>query len=89
LKETIVTEKITYYAIIDDYSRRDEPAGVARRIEHDQGQRDEAFGRDLAWGHTTLLYSAERGNLDKRIEPISAEEAERIVERIRREVSER
>ena len=81
-----MAEKVTYYAIIDDYSRRDEPAGVARRIEHDEGQRDEAFGRDLSWGHTTLLYSAERGNLDKQIVPISEEEAERIVERIRREV---
>lgn len=89
MKESIVAEKVTYYAIIDDYSSRDEPAGVARRVEHDQGQRDEAFGRDLVWRHTTLLYSAERGNLDKRIVPISEEEAERIVERIRREVAER
>jgi hypothetical protein len=77
----------TYYAIVDDRSSREAPAGVLRRIEYDGGQRDEAFGRDLSWGHSALLYSAERGNLDNEFYEISAEEAERIVDRIRREVS--
>ena len=30
-------EKITYYAIVDDLSSRDDPAGVLRRIVHDGG----------------------------------------------------
>jgi hypothetical protein len=80
-----MTERITYYAIVDDYSSRDEPAGVLRRVEDDEGERDEAFGRDLQWGRTSLLYSAERGNADHKFYPISADEAMRIVERIRRE----
>jgi hypothetical protein len=42
-----VNERVTYYAIVDDRSSRDEPAGVLRRVEDDEGERDEAFGREL------------------------------------------
>jgi len=76
-------EKVTYYAIVDALSRRESPAGVLRRIEHAGGERDEAFGRDLAWRPTFLLYSAERGNLDNDMPAISEEEADRIVARVR------
>jgi hypothetical protein len=80
--------KITYYAIVDDYSSREEPAGVLRRIEADEGQDDEQFGYDLEWTHSPLLYSYERGNMDNQIYEISEAEANRIVERIRRTVEE-
>ena len=80
-----MAEQITYYAIVDDFSSRDEPAGVIRRIKYDQGQRDEAFGRDLQWGHTSMLYSFERGNRDNQLYPITEDEAMRIVDRIRRQ----
>ena len=82
-----MAEQITYYAIVDDFSSRDEPAGVIRRIKYDQGQRDEAFGRDLQWGHTSMLYSFERGNRDNQLYPITEDEAMRIVDRIRRQAS--
>lgn len=62
----------------------DEPAGLLRRIEHAGGQRDEAFGYDLAWRHMFLLYSAGRGNLDNRMHEIGQDEADRIEARIRR-----
>jgi hypothetical protein len=80
-----MAEQITYYAIVDDFSSRGEPAGVIRRIKYDQGQRDEAFGRDLQWGHTSMLYSFERGNRDNQLYPITEDEAMRIVDRIRRQ----
>ena len=76
-------ERVIHYAIIDARSSRDEPAGVLRRIMHGGGQRDEAFGHDLAWRHTFLLYSAERGSLDNRLHQISGGEADDIVQRIR------
>jgi len=79
--------KITYYAIVDDFSSKDEPAGVLRRIEDDEGRDDQAFGRDLKWGHSPLLYSYERGNMDNQLYEISEDEANQIVERIRRTVS--
>jgi hypothetical protein len=76
-------ERVIYYAIIDARSSSDEPAGVLRRIIHGGGQRDEAFGHDLAWRHTFLLYSAERGCLDNTLHQISGGEADDIAQRIR------
>ena len=79
--------KTTYYAIVDDFSSRERPAGVLRRIEHDSGERDEAFTRDLVWKRSASLYAFERGNRDSEFYQISEDEAERIVERIRRTVT--
>jgi len=78
-------ERVTYYAIRDADTTAERPAGLARRIEHHLGQRDEAFGYDLTWRHTFLLYAAERGSLDNRLIQISGNEAQRLVARIRRE----
>ena len=78
-----MAEEITYYAIIDEFSSREQPAGVLRRIRHDGGERDETFGRDLKWARSSLLYATERGDLTNKFVPISEEEAGRIVERIR------
>ena len=77
-------EKITYFAMVDDLSSRDEPAGVLRRIEDDEGQQDEAFTRNLEWEYSWSLYSYERGNRDVRFYEITEDEANQIVERIRR-----
>jgi len=74
---------VAYYAIIDALSSRESPAGVLRRVIREGGQRDEAFGHDLAWRHTFLLYSAERGNLENKLRQISGIEAARIVARVR------
>lgn len=79
--------KITYYAMINEFSNRERPGGVLRRVEHDGGQHDEAFTGDLKWERTPLLYSYERGNGDNEFYEISEDEAERIVERIRRTVT--
>jgi hypothetical protein len=78
-----MTEKITYYAIIDEFTSRDHPAGVLRRVENEEGEIDEVFARNLRWEFSPLLYSAERGDLANDFLPISEEEAGRIVERIR------
>jgi hypothetical protein len=80
-------ESITYYAIVDDLSSRQEPAGVLRRIVHDQGERDEAFTRSLEWKRSASLYSYERGNRDAEFYEITEDEANRIVDRIRRSVT--
>jgi len=79
-----MAEQISYYAIVDDLSSREQPAGILRRIKHDAGERDEAFGSDLRWAPSSLLYEYERGDLENRFMPITEEEAGRIVERIRR-----
>jgi hypothetical protein len=79
--------KVTYYAIVDDYSSRAEPAGVLRRSETDTEQNDEQFGHDLEWTYSSLLYSHERGNMDNKFYEISEDEANEIVARIRRQVT--
>jgi hypothetical protein len=79
--------KVTYYAIVDDYSSREKPAGVLRRVEDDEGQDDQQFGHDLAWTHSPLLYAYERGDGDNQLYEISEDEASQIVERIRRTVT--
>lgn len=78
-----MAEEITYYAIIDDSSSLEHPAGVLRRVKHDTGERDETFGTDLQWARSALLYEHENGDLENKFVPISAEEADRIVTRIR------
>ncbi|HEX4290748.1 MAG TPA: hypothetical protein VH021_17625 [Trebonia sp.] len=78
-----MAEEVTYYAIVDDRSTVEHPAGVLRRIKRDGGETDETFGTDLRWARSALLYSAERGDLENKFVPISEDEAERIVSRIR------
>ena len=79
--------KVTYYAIVDDLSSREKPAGVLRRIEHEDGEHDEAFTRSLEWKRSASLYSYERGNADAEYYKIGEEEANEIVARIRHEVT--
>lgn len=76
-------DKITYYAIVDETTSREHPAGVLRRVQNDEGEIDEVFSRNLRWEFSPLLYSGERGDLTNDFVPISEEEANRIVERIR------
>ena len=78
-----MTDQITYYAILDEDSTPDRPVGVFRRLKGDSGQVDEVFSRHLKWEFSPLLYSAERGDLTNDMVPISEDEAERIVSRIR------
>ena len=78
-----MTEKITYYALVDEFTSRERPAGVLRRVENDEGEVDEVFSRNLKWEFSPLLYSAERGDLANDFVVIDEEEADRIVTRIR------
>jgi hypothetical protein len=82
----MMADEISYYAIVNDFSSREKPGGVLRRVKSNDGERDETFGNDLRWGGSSLLYAYERGDLTNRLIPISEAEAERIVERIRRSV---
>jgi hypothetical protein len=79
--------KITYYAIVNEFSSRERPGGVIRRVVDEEGRDDQAFTRNLKWEHTATLYSYERGNMDNKLYEISEEEADQIVERIRRTVA--
>lgn len=78
-----MAETITYYAIIDEFSSREAPGGVLRRVRNDDGIVDEAFSEDLKWEFSPLLVGAERGDTMFDIVPISEAEATQIVDRIK------
>ena len=81
-------DKVTYYAVVDDLSSRERPAGVFRRTYTAAGgKRDEAFTRNLAWEHSWSLVSAERGDLENEFIEITEGEANQIVDRIRATVT--
>lgn len=80
-----MTDKITYFAIIDESSSRIRPSGVLRRVENDEGEIDEIFSRSLTWEFSPLLYSAENGDLTNDFAEITEDEANEIVNRIRAE----
>jgi hypothetical protein len=79
----MMTEKITYYAIVDEFSSLAHPAGVLRRVKTDEGTTDEVFSGDLEWTFSPLMYEAERGDLENEFVPISEAEAAQIVARIK------
>ncbi len=76
-------EFIMYYAVVNEFSSREQPFAVVRRVKHERGQRDEVFSRAMKWEHTALLYSAERGDLTNDLIPITEDEANQIVASIR------
>jgi hypothetical protein len=77
-------DKVTYYAVLDDLSSREQPAGVFRRTyTEDGGRSDEVFTRHLDWEFSPELISAERGDLQYEFIEITEAEADEIVERIR------
>jgi hypothetical protein len=81
-------DKVTYYAVVNDLSSRERPAGVFRRTyTEDGGRSDEAFTRNLTWQYSTSLIAAERGDLQNEFIEISEDEANQIVERIRAKVT--
>ena len=78
-----MTDKITYYAVIDEDTSREKPRSVLRRVETDEGQIDELFSRDLTWERSPLLHAANRGDTMLDFTQITKEEADQIVGRIR------
>ena len=87
-REAQMPDKVTYYAIVDDLSSRERPAGVFRRTYTDDGgRRDEAFTRISSGSPAASLISAERGDLQNEFIEITEDEANQIVERIRAKVT--
>jgi hypothetical protein len=81
-------DKVTYYAVVDDLSSRERPAGVFRRTYTEAGgKRDEAFTRNLVWEFSPSLVSAERGDMQNKFIEITEEEANQIVGRIQAAVT--
>ena len=82
-----MADKVTYYALVDDFSSRAQPGGVLRRTDSDSGRVDEVFSRDLTWDASPLLRAAEHGDTMFDFTEISADEASQIVDRIKAEAA--
>ena len=81
-------DKVTYYAVVNELSSREQPSGVFRRTYFEVGgKRDEAFTTDLVWERSASLVSAERGDLLNEFIEITEDEANQIVARIRAQVT--
>ena len=77
-------DKIIYYAVVNDLSTRERPAGLFRRTYTEAGGlRDEAFTRNLVWKNSASLVSAERGDLQNEFIEIPEDEANRLMEELR------
>jgi hypothetical protein len=80
-----MTDKIIYYALIDSCTTRERPRTVLRRVENAEGRVDEMFSRDLTWESSPLLHAAEHGETMLDFAPITEDEANNIIDRIRAE----
>jgi len=79
-----MADKVTYYAVVNDLSSRERPAGLFRRTyTGDGGRSDEAFTRNLRWEYSTSLISAERGDLQNDFIEITEDEANQLMEQLR------
>ena len=77
-------DKVIYYAIVNDLSSPDRPAGLFRRTYTEAGGlRDEAFTRGLVWKRSSSLVSAERGDLENDYIEITEMEANQLMEQLR------
>jgi hypothetical protein len=77
-------DKVIYYAVIDDRSSRERPAGLFRRTYTEAGgRRDEAFTTDFVWKRSTSLVSAERGDLQRDFVEITEDEATQLLDQLR------
>jgi hypothetical protein len=77
-------DKVIYYAVVNDLSTRDRPAGLFRRTYTEAGGlRDEAFTRNLVWKNSSSLVAAERGDLQNDFIEITEDEASQLMGQLR------
>ena len=77
-------DKVIFYAVVNDLSSRQHPAGLFRRTYTEAGGlRDEAFTTKLVWKNSSSLTSAERGDLENEFIEISEVEANQLMEELR------
>lgn len=77
-------DKVMYYAVVNDLSSRERPAGLFRRTYFGTGGKcDEAFTTDLAWERSATLVASERGDLENEFIEISEAEANQLMGELR------
>ena len=74
-----MSQKITYYAVVDGRTTADRPYGLVRRLEHDDGPEDEGLRRDFSWSFTPSIESWKHGDLSYELVEVSHAQATRII----------
>ena len=80
-----MSNKITYYAIVAGSNTLDDPRGLVRRLEHDDGPSDEALSDDFSWSFTPVIAEWEHGDFDDELVEVGHEQASKIIEYFRGE----
>jgi len=78
-----VPNKITYYVLVGGSNTVDNPRGLVRRLEHEDGPSDEALRDDFSWKATPVIVEWERGDFDDELVEVSHEQASKIIEHFR------
>jgi hypothetical protein len=79
-----MSDKITYYAVVDDEATVTHPHGLVRRLAFDgDGFTDETLRRDFSWTFTPAIVEWKRGNLSYDLVEVSHAQASEIIEYFR------
>jgi hypothetical protein len=77
-------DKITYYAVIGGDRTIDNPYGLVRRLEFDDGGfTDEGIRKDFSWAFSPAIVEWEHGDLEDDLVEVSHAQASKIIEYFR------
>ena len=75
-----MSDKITFYAVVDSDTTVERPCGLLRRLEFDgDGFSDEGLRRDFSWSFTPIIVDWERSDFDDELVEVSHEQASKII----------
>jgi hypothetical protein len=80
-----MSNKITYYAIVGGSNTLDNPRGLVRRLEHDDGPSDEGLSDDFSWSFTPVIAEWEHGDFANELVEVNHKRASELIEYFRRE----
>jgi hypothetical protein len=75
--------KITYYAVIGGDRTIDNPYGLVRRLEHDDGPSDEGLRKDFSWVFSPAIAEWEHGSFYDELVEVNHAQASKIIEYFR------
>ncbi len=78
-----MSNKITFYAIVGREATVDQPLGLLRRLQYDNGWEDEALRKDLSWRRTAVIVEWEHDSYADELVKVSHEQASKIVQYFR------
>jgi len=79
-----MSDKITFYAILDDETTAERPYGLLRRLEFEgSGFADEGLRRDFSWSFSPIIVEWERSDFDDDLVEVSHVQAMKIIEYFR------